>query len=269
LLELQEISRMLPSELLTNSEKLNRFCQLLTCTCSFIDDVNDSRIPNSAVFVYGKREPCRTAEHTVIEKMKRCHGSNVRCSESMDEESTTTGDWMPASATSRNILNAKVKEPEHLYFYPKGRYECTFNHPKSKFSNSQLAMLFELPVQQSLDSFEPIELLIAPPGCKSYPDDTVTPEELIETHGWTKQQVGVSFMQEKPIGPGVKGRRQQYGLRPRIASTIHAVMGQTIPALVTQVSEVEPYDLWDASQVVVLLSRTRKGQDIFVCWKTR
>jgi hypothetical protein len=37
----------------------------------------------------------------VIQKMKQFHGTNVRCSESVDEESPTTGDWMPASRTSR------------------------------------------------------------------------------------------------------------------------------------------------------------------------
>jgi hypothetical protein len=99
-------------------------------------------------------------------------------------------------------------------------------------------MLVQIPAQESINSFEPIELLIAPPGCKSYLNDTVTPEELIEKHGWTNQHVGVSFMRPKSIGAGIKGQRRQYGLQPRIASTLHAIMGQTVPALVTLVSKI-------------------------------
>jgi predicted GIY-YIG superfamily endonuclease len=64
---------------------------------------------------------------------------------------------------------------------------------------------------------------------------------------------------------GVQAKRRQYGLRHRIASTIHAGMGQDLPYVVTKVTDKsgDPnYQLWDKEQVVVLLSRTNYAKEI-------
>ena len=65
------------------------------------------------------------------------------------------------------------------------------------------------------------------------------------------------------INDRLNGRRHQYGLCMFTTSTIHAVMGQTCSALVSQVCLNDPmYDLWEREQVIVLLSRTCYGKDI-------
>ena len=69
----------------------------------------------------------------------------------------------------------------------------------------------------------------------------------------------------------VRGRRIQYGLRHHIGCTIHAIMGQTVESLITRVESGDkrhPYALWLASQVVVLLSRTRLGSQTYF-WLTK
>jgi hypothetical protein len=160
-------------------------------------------------------------------------------------------------------LTPHVKEQSTLYFFPRASYEITFNRLNC-FSQSQLALLFELPDEAALADFLPITLLIAPSGCKALPDPRLSKEDLIAHHRWTEQSIGPPYpLKEEVIGPGLKGRRKQYGLRPRIASTIHGAMGQTLDILVTEIRESGICDLWEAAQVVVLLSRTRHCSDMY------
>jgi hypothetical protein len=61
--------------------------------------------------------------------------------------------------------------------------------------------------------------------------------------------------------------RLQYGLRHHIGATIHAIMGQTLSTILTRVEaggKDEPYSLWLASQIVVLLSRTKLGKNTYI-----
>jgi predicted GIY-YIG superfamily endonuclease len=62
---------------------------------------------------------------------------------------------------------------------------------------------------------------------------------------------------------GLYAWREQYGLRHRISMTIHSVMGSTVPKLVCQIGRGRQETLWEAAQVIVLLSRTRHANDIF------
>jgi hypothetical protein len=136
-----------------------------------------------------------------------------------------------------------------------------------KCSNSQLAMLFQMPTQEQLDKKQPIQLLLAPPGSRYIPSDKDSCDDL-KALGWTN--IFVHPCCEKnvtTISKGMRATRVQYKLWHHIGSTLHSIMGQTLSKLVTEVSQGtnSPYSLWLASQVFVLLSRTRTAADtIFV-----
>ena len=64
---------------------------------------------------------------------------------------------------------------------------------------------------------------------------------------------------------GLAAKRKQYGLRHRIASTIHSGMGQDLEYVITKVTPEAvnaDYCLWEREQVVVLLSRTHFAKNI-------
>jgi hypothetical protein len=47
------------------------------------------------------------------------------------------------------------------------------------FSQSQIAMLQEMPIAEDIRSFSPVELLLAPSGCKAIPDGVEQPKDLV------------------------------------------------------------------------------------------
>jgi predicted GIY-YIG superfamily endonuclease len=143
-------------------------------------------------------------------------------------------------------------------------YELTHNK-KNCYNQSQLAMLIKVPDANHLRLKRPVEVCLAPPGCKSLPISFTTTSDLMLTHGWTKTSVGLSCDRIHCLPNGIQAKRHQYGLRPRIASTIHGAMGQDLPAIVTKVTmmgEETDYNLWLKEQVIVLLSRTHFAKDI-------
>lgn len=80
--------------------------------------------------------------------------------------------------------------------------------------------------------------------------------------GFRLEKVGAAPERTKYIGLGFQAKRCQYGLRHRIAATIHAAMGQDLSAIVTKVDGGKDYELFQREQVVVLLSRTHFAKDI-------
>ena len=82
-------------------------------------------------------------------------------------------------------LDKVLKESRTLLLFAGERYQITYNKP-SKFSNSQLAILFEPPEQDRVDEKRPITMMVAPPGSRYILDDTVNKEELMAL-GWKKR----------------------------------------------------------------------------------
>jgi predicted GIY-YIG superfamily endonuclease len=153
-----------------------------------------------------------------------------------------------------------VKEPKKLPFYDMAVYEMTYNKP-SHFTQSQIAVLAEMPTTEVLESFGDVKVMLAPVGCKSVPDGITRAEDLLE-HDWRLERVGLAPERVHTVTGG-KGKRHQYGLRHRVSSTIHAVMGSGLGHLVTKLSTTDSlYRLWQKEQIVVLLSRTERARDI-------
>lgn len=112
----------------------------------------------------------------------------------------------------------------------------------------------------------PIYVWAAPPGCKDFPPVELFTQDALAEKGWKQVRVLYSTSENETVFRGIQGRRTQYGLKPRVAATIHASMGSTLSSVVTQVTNDDDgydYTLWEAAQVVVLLSRTRRARDIY------
>ena len=72
----------------------------------------------------------------------------------------------------------------------------------------------------------------------------------------------IKHSKELKLG-NLNAQRKQYGLKPHVASTVQASMGDTLCRIAIEISSTEMnFKLWDKAQVVVLLSRTRYAKDI-------
>jgi hypothetical protein len=65
---LQQIIRLTRLSVWTATDK-QLFTQLLEENCTFLDNFDDPRIPNDAVYVFGRKDPCRAAERILLERM--------------------------------------------------------------------------------------------------------------------------------------------------------------------------------------------------------
>jgi hypothetical protein len=257
---IQKITRIMPTDL--TPEIITEFQDLIRTNCTFVTSVDDPKIQKSALLVFGKKDARNQAQKDMVARMKASGGHTV--SIAVDEEATKEGNWTAASDLTRQKLDRVCKEPAELYFFQGGLYEMTYNKPGC-FSQSQLAILMDVPCQEHVNAFRSIEIYVSPPGSKTVPQDGVTKEELLEMR-WTIQRVGPTPERPEMVARNLSARREQYGLRHRFASTIHAAMGQELSQLVTKVDmNTDLYDIWERAQVVVLLSRTKRAADtIFV-----
>jgi predicted GIY-YIG superfamily endonuclease len=158
-------------------------------------------------------------------------------------------------------LNRLVREPAVLAFFQFAVYEFTFNREK-EFSQTQLAILCDVPDQQTVEEYRPIPVLCAPPGTKYIDFQVESKQQLIDL-GWTEQHAIAAPQHARNVGGGTKARRQQYGLRPHVSNTLHGAMGATLSKVATEINvRGTGNQLWEKGQVVVLVSRTKYCRDL-------
>ena len=119
-------------------------------------------------------------------------------------------------------------------------------------------------MQEQLNRFEAIEVMLAPEGCKTVSSELTGPEDFVKV-GWKLVKISCCFEWSEDVGYGVLGKRRQYGLKHCMACTIHTSMGQNLSEVITKVTSLtkSDYFLWEKEQVFVLLSRTHYAKDIF------
>ena len=89
-------------------------------------------------------------------------------------------EWSRVRMSIAENLNKKLKEPKRLLFFVGAIFECTFNDANSQFTQSQMALLFELPSKETLDRWEKMKVLVAPPGMKEINfDENLTKEDYL------------------------------------------------------------------------------------------
>jgi predicted GIY-YIG superfamily endonuclease len=260
---LREIGKLTRTTLSDDEDK-KRLSELLTQHCIFVPDFHDPSIPEEAVFVFGRKAPCREAENLMLNRMRILHAGSIMESLATDEESTTGGDWRGASNPTSKRLNSTLRRSSLLLLYPNARFEFTNN--EKHFNQGQLALLIDVPDDNTISNQLPIEMWKSPTGEKNFPPLTHCTKEGLRLQGWSPTKVGFSTTAPKLVSRGIQGRRSQYPLRPRVASTIHACMGSTLQSVVTSLVSNNSgldFSLWEAAQVVVLLSRTEYANKIF------
>jgi hypothetical protein len=243
------------------------FMELIKRNCKFVDSFNDKSIPPTTLRMFGKKSAATLAIENLINQMRVKYKDVMVSSKAKDYEASIEGVFVDATATTSKCLSRLVKEPEVLWFYPGALYEVTFNNI-GQFSQAQLAVLREMPNGDDIvvDNRKEIKIVLAPAGCKSLPQGYKSTVDLeLEPHNWTRATIGICPERIHNLYNGVQARRSQYGLKPRIASTIHSGMGQDLPGIVTRVTSADDekdYHLWAKEQVIVLLSRTHYAKDI-------
>jgi predicted GIY-YIG superfamily endonuclease len=249
------------------TEKQQRLAYLLSENCNFVDDFNSVTIPEDAVFIFGRRAPCHAAENLMLDRMKSLHVNNYVIAHANDEQSTTAGNWRVAAAPTTRRLSKIIKRKEELLFYPKARFEFTYNGEKDQFMQGQLALCMQVPSLQSIEDNEPITVFKAPAGLKEFPTPSQCNETELRQLGWRTVKVPYSTTRPENVFGGIQARRTQYGLKPRVASTIHGCMGASLSSVVTALVSLNgsslDFSLWESAQVVVLLSRTQRAKDIY------
>ena len=258
---IQDYTRLSPRKF---AQYRDKFISDVVKYCTFVDRFDDPAIPTTTLRMFGKKKAAIVATETLLEQMKLIYGDSMVPSYANDQEATVEGVFVSATLATSQFLTTKVKEPIKLWFYPDALYQITYNK-KNHYNQSQLAMLHHIPELTDITEKKPIDVVVAPPGCKSLPSDSPSCQQLIEQHGWKRNKVGVCADRIHTFRSGIQAKRLQYGLQPRIASTIHSAMGQDLPSIVSRVTSEDDnndYNLWTKEQVIVLLSRTHYAKDI-------
>ena len=261
--EIQALTRLSSHEY-NKRQTAERLKELLINNCRFVEAVDSPEIPLNAIFVFATHDACCKARKRVLNRMRAKYGSRFITRESEDwEQSLTQSLPVTATQSTKCALDKKAKEVARLDFFPYAQYDITFNCPKGDFFQSQMAILLdELPSTNDLIQWKPIKVMIAPSGCKEVPHQFPSKQLLFDL-GWKECSIGKAPCFKHHLGfRGLTAWREQYALHPRIASTCHAVMGQTLTSIVTQIDSDENH-LWESGQARVLLSRTRRAQDMF------
>ena len=262
---IQQICRYDYHKLETEPQLIEEFRQLCSDHLSFVDDWNDQSIHPSTIRLYSKKIPVREAAEQFAARVRRHYNSNQireRLSDDVERARFSQQEWTTASVASSRQLDSKVKEPKSLLFFRGAIYLCTFNDNTGAFSQSQMALLYDLPTQEQLDNWQKITELIAPPGTKEIEFDETKSKQSYLDDGFKEQSVGVAKECTQSLSNNFHGRRKQYGIKPYVSLTIHSAMGDTLQYMATQISSNDSnFHLWDKGQLVVILSRTKLARN--------
>ncbi len=103
------------------------------------------------------------------------------------------------------------------------------NDPQGHYYQSSLALLLELPESQTIESFLPITMWIAPAGttdldCMSFHNGQPTPDQL-KNMKWVQVKIGCAPEQIVVLCGGAHAKCIQYALKHRGALTINKSQG--------------------------------------------
>lgn len=267
-MRLQQIARYNYKVLQEKPHLVDEFVQLCRETLTFAETWDDPRILPETMRLYSKKVPAREASRKFVERVRRryhTHEIKEKIADDVQKSRYSHRDWSPASTSTVNALEQRLKEPKELLFFKRATYEITYNE-QNKFSHGQIAILFDMPTEEQLQNWKKIKVLVAPPGKKDFEfNETDTKEDLL-SRGFVETEIGCAPARAQYLSDNVQAIRKQYGLRHRISSTIHAAMGDTLKSMATEISRyIEDFKLWDKGQLIVILSRTRIGKNsIFV-----
>ena len=268
--EIQKISRYPHSRFLEEPELVEKFVTLCSEHLTFVENWDDDRITPTTMRLYSKRIPAREASQQFVAGVMRDVHESVRItctSEDCQKNRHSRIEWGEASERLSIALEQKVKEPRHLLFFQGATYEITHNSTvPGEYSNTQLAVLFDLPSRDDLLNWRKIKILKAPVGCRSVGHPPGTAKDVYLQDGFVEISIGICPDRTHSMSYNMQAKRKQYGLKHHVTSTIHAAMGDTLYSMATEISSKnDKFKMWDKGQMIVILSRTHIAmQSIFV-----
>ena len=237
--------------------------RLLNTVPTYVPNWNSPSIGNDTYRLYGKKTPAIEATRNYVNSIRNSiPSSQIREKRGVDVEKMRHShrDWIPAQATTSQCLSRKVKEPQTLLLFRFGIYEFTHNLDGS-YSQSQMALLYDLPNMNTIQSNRKFEILAAPPGLHDIEvDESLSKDEYI-SKGFYPVKVGIAPIRTQNISNHIQAQRKQYALRHRVTATIHAAMGDTLKKVAIQITGGN-FELWDKAQIIVGMSRTKLGKDV-------
>ena len=247
---------------------MNTFREIIMNSCKHVNSWEDKLITTDMVRVLGTRKGVIEAESEYLKKVKKDGLMLVsREAETVQTVSSSHGNWKQAEKQIVEKLNRVVNEVELLQLHQNMVVEFTYNKDGC-WSNSQMGVILDLPLQSNLDLWKPITVMLAPVGTRMLPNVPLTKASL-QDQGWKEVSVGTAPEMEHSLSRGIMAKRKQYGIRPRIAMTIHRAMGGDFGKVVTCVgTSSDGHKLWLKEQVIVLISRTHTASDLMFVGKS-
>ena len=256
--QLIEISRKVSP----TQEEVDYFKRIIIEGCKHVTSWDDPSITLDMVRIVSTREAMSKAEEEYFLNLQQ-QGIGVvsRVAETVQTVVSSHGNWKKAEPTTSYLLDKLVNEVEELKLHKNMVVEMTYNK-QNVWCHSQMAIIVDLPTQSDLDSWSPFVVYLAPVGTKKLPEGDIT-KTLLQQHGWKAVKVGTAPEIEHRLKRGISAKRKQYGIRPRIAITIHRAMGGDFGSVVSCVGDGnDKYRLWEKEQVEVLISRTHRLSDL-------
>ena len=130
------------------------------------------------------------------------------------------------------LETSKCKENNTLLFDLGYIYMCTYND--SLKSNSQKCILFDLPYQDTLKCFVPINILLEPPDYKELQyDSDATKQSYFDK--WFVETPVTCNTQDKiyDLLHNIQGQRENSGIQYYVTGTIHSSMVGTLTSVAT------------------------------------
>eukprot|EP00957_Ditylum_brightwellii_P071863 5462026-Ditylum_brightwellii.AAC.1 len=118
--------------------------------------------------LYSKKVPAKDAARQFIQRVRRAVPEAERVTKQAEDVQKSRylhQDWRTASEAMLTQIEQKLKVPHNLLFFKGAIYEIIFNSDR-KFSNRQLAVLYDLPSIDDISSWRPINVLKFPIGEK-------------------------------------------------------------------------------------------------------
>ena len=178
---------------LYNSDILQEFQNLIMNSFTHVGNWKNEIITPDVFCIFSKELLAKESIQEYIQQvMYQLPNSEYIERESCDSQNrvSSLSEWVQASEKTRLQLDKILKEPRFLLFFVGALYEFTFNE-ESVFSQSQLGLLIKLPDPQDVREFIRIEIMVAPPGLKTFIYRNVTDEFHYTSQGWKKQTICV------------------------------------------------------------------------------
>ena len=212
--------------------------------------------------------PTKQAERKLINEhedlIKRSGLPNVtlKCS----DEISRRGHNIWTKSTDELIttyLNRQCLEPESLFLYEGAPMRITRNDTRLNLCQGQLCVIQKVPQIVDLN----VCLFVAPPCVRELPPVGVSGTRDYLSHGWRSLQVKKVDGMSHKYSHSFSVRRIHFPLKPFEASTIHKCIGDDVPLLATQITTADPnekkmFKLWERNQLLVLLSRVQKLENL-------